>query len=152
MQNFGNAWLPTIHEHARIVVPAGAAKVSFIDTRDVSAAVARLLVGDDLDNRDFDLTGARALDLAEAAAILSRASSRDIGYEDVEPQAFKAALLAAGLNSAYADFLVLILGFLEAGYNAPVTDGVRRLLDRDPISFERYAQDFSEVWRPLKAA
>jgi uncharacterized protein YbjT (DUF2867 family) len=151
MQNFNTNWLHGIRMQGKILLPAGTAKVSFIDTRDISAAVARLLAGDDLANRAFDLTGPRALDLAEAAAILSRAGGRTITYQEIEPDALRQGLLAAGLPAAYADFLVLILGFLKAGHSAPVTGGVRELLGREPTSFEQYAQDHRPYWAAAPA-
>jgi uncharacterized protein YbjT (DUF2867 family) len=146
MQNFGGNWAHAINQHGKIMLPAGTAKVSFIDTRDISEVAARLLASDDLNQRAFDLTGAEALDHAEVAAILSRASGRAIGYQDIEPEAMRQGLLAAGLPTAYADFLILILGFLKAGYNARTTDEVRRLIGREPIPFERYAEDHRRAW------
>ena len=146
MQNFSQAWLPGIQASGRIRLPAGQAQVSFIDTRDIGAAAARLLGSHDLDQQAFNLTGPRALSLDEAAAVLSRVSGRDIRYEAIEPQAMRQGLLDAGADAGYADFLVLILGFLAAGYNAGVTDDVQRLLGREPLAFERYAQEHAQAW------
>jgi uncharacterized protein YbjT (DUF2867 family) len=146
MQNFSQAWLPGIVATGRIQLPAGLAKTSFIDTRDVGAVIARLLTSHDYDNRDFDLTGPQALDHFDVAAILSRVTGEHIQYEPIEPGVLRASLLGAGFNAAYADFLVLILGFLAAGYNERITFGVPILLGREPISFEQYAQDYRQAW------
>ncbi|HEX6363082.1 MAG TPA: NAD(P)H-binding protein [Albitalea sp.] len=152
MQNFDHAWLPGILATGKIQLPVGRAKTSFIDTRDIAAVVARLLTSHDLDKQDFDLTGPRALDHDEVAAILSRASGRTIRFEDIEPQALRQALLGAGLNADYAEFLLVILGFLAAGYSERTTDSVQRLLGRAPIDFERYAQDHREAWAKAATA
>ncbi len=149
MQNFSQAWLPGILASGKIHLPVGDAKASFIDTRDIGAVAARLLAGPGFDNEAIDLTGPAALSVAEAVAELSEAAGVTIAYESITPEAMRAALLGAGLPAPYADFLVLILGFLAAGYNAAVTDGVRRVLGRDPIAFARYAQDHRTVWAPL---
>ncbi len=149
MQNFNHAWLPGILASGKVHLPAGEAKVSFIDTRDIGAVAARLLAGPGFDREAIDLTGPAALSLPEAVAALSQATGVSIGYEDISPEAMRAALLGAGLPADYADFLVLILGFLAAGYNAAVTDGVRRVLGRDPIAFARYAQDHRAAWAAL---
>jgi len=146
MQNFDQAWLPAIVASGQIQLPVGRAKTSFVDARDVGAVVARLLVSTDQDNRDFDLSGARALDHDEVAALLSKASGRAIGYQAVEPEALRHSLLQAGLNASYVDFLLKILGFLAAGYNERTTDAVEVLLGREPISFEQYALDHARVW------
>lgn len=149
MQNFNHAWLPGILASGKVHLPVGDAKASFIDTRDIGAVAARLLAEPGFDKEAIDLTGPAALSIAEAVAELSKAAGVNIGYEVITPEAMRAALLDAGLPATYADFLVLILGFLAAGYNAPVTDGVRRVLGRDPIDFARYAQDHRAAWATL---
>ncbi len=147
MQNFSHAWLPGILATGRIQLPAGQAAASFIDTRDIAAVIARLLTSQDLEGQAFNLTGSRALGFDEAAATLSRVADRRIAYEPITPDAMRQGLLAAGVDADYAAFLVLILGFLAAGYNAGTTVGVQRLLGREPIDFERYAQEHAQVWK-----
>lgn len=149
MQNFNQAWLPGILASGKVHLPVGEAKASFIDTRDIGAVAARLLAEPGFDREAIDLTGPVALSVTEAVAELSEAAGVTIGYEPITPEAMHAALLGAGLPASYADFLVLILGFLAAGYNAAVTDGVHRVLGRDPIAFARYAQDHRTAWAPL---
>lgn len=146
MQNFSGVFLPGIVATGRIELPVGQAKTSFIDTRDIAAAAARLLTSHDLDHRAFELTGAEALDHHQVAAILSRAAGKTIAYQSIEPQVLRERLLAAGLPADYADFLVTITGYQAAGYSERVTDGVQQLLGRLPISFEQYAQDHRQAW------
>lgn len=150
MQNFNQAWLPGILATGQIQLPAGHAKTSFIDTRDVGAVIARLLTSNDFNNRDFDLTGPRALDHYDVAAILSRVSGKDIEYEPIEPAVLRQSLLSAGFNADYTHFLLLILGFLAAGYNERTTRGVQILLGREAISFEQYAQDLRQAWSAVQ--
>lgn len=126
--------------------------MSFIDTRDISEVVARLMASDDLNGGDFDLTGPRALDHDEVAAILSKATGREITYQAIEPAMMKQGLLAAGLTEAYADFLLLILGFLAQGYNERTTTEVRSLIGREPGAFEHYANDHRQAWQIRDAA
>lgn len=146
MQNFSGVFLPGIVATGRIELPVGQAKTSFIDTRDIAAAAARLLTSHDLDHRAFELTGAEALDHHQVAAILSRVAGKTIAYQPIEPQVLRERLLAAGLPADYADFLVKIMGYQAAGYSERVTDGVQQLLGRLPIPFEQYAQDHRQAW------
>lgn len=147
MQNFHTYWLESINAQGVIALPAGDAKVSFIDTRDIAAVAARLLVSEQWNNQAFNLTGPEAIDHAEAARLISEVSGRTIRYADTAPEEVKRSLTGAGLPEAYADFLLLIFGFLKAGYNAPVTDDVRHILGRAPIAFDQYAQDYRAAWR-----
>lgn len=146
MQNFNSFWLHGIQTAGQIFLPVGNAKGSFIDARDIAAVAARLLKDDTFANRAFDLTGPRALDHAEAAAILTQASGKAIGFTDITPEAMLQGLVAAGLPKDYAEFLVLILGFFKAGYAERTTDAVQQVTGRAPSSFEQYAQDYRASW------
>jgi uncharacterized protein YbjT (DUF2867 family) len=147
MQNFHTFWLAGIRDAATIFLPTGSAKGSFIDARDIAAVAAELLSSHTHDNADFDLTGARALDHDEVAAILSKAAGRTIRYQDIPPEAMLQGLLGAGLPQPYAEFLNLILGYFKAGYAERTTDAVQRITGRAPIAFERYAEDHRAHWQ-----
>lgn len=146
MQNFHTYWLQGIREHGAIFLPVGRAKGSFIDARDIAAVAAELLTRSDLDGRDFDLTGAEALDHHEVAAILSRETGRLIGFEDIAPEAMLKGLLEMQMPRAYADFLVLILGYFKAGYAERTTSAVQDILGRAPGRFAQYAKDYRASW------
>ena len=146
MQNFNSFWIQGILEHGKIFLPVGAAKGSFIDARDISAVAARLLSTDDFNQRDFDLTGAVAMDHDAVAAILSKATGQTITYQDIPEGDMRSALLQAGVPPAYAEFLLLILGFFKAGYSERTTDAVQTLLGRPPITLEQYAADYRSAW------
>lgn len=146
MQNFNTFWLQGIQQHGKIFLPVGRGKGSFIDARDIAAVAARLLHSHDFDNQAFDLTGAKALDHDEVAAILSRVAGRTITFEDIPPEAMRSALVDAHLPPAYADFLVLILGFFKAGYSERTTDAVQHITGQAPRRFEAYAGDYRAAW------
>jgi uncharacterized protein YbjT (DUF2867 family) len=152
MQNFQTFWIQGINEQGRILLPAGTAKTSFIDARDISAAAVRLLTTHDLDNRDFDLTGPRALDHDEVAVILSKVSGRAISYQEVPPDALRQGLLGAGVPADYTEFLLVILDYLRRGYAERTTDAVKQLTGREPIAFEQYARDNASAWKARNAA
>lgn len=142
MQNFNTFWIQGIRDAGKIFLPAGNAKTSFIDARDISEVAATLLTSDEMNNRDFDLTGPEALDHNEAAAFISKATGKTVVYEEIAPEAFKKGLVGAGLPHDYADFMVMIIGFLREGYSAGLTESVAEILGRKPRSFVNYAQDF----------
>ncbi|OYU45031.1 MAG: nucleoside-diphosphate sugar epimerase [Burkholderiales bacterium PBB4] len=147
MQNFNTFWIQGILEQGKIFLPVGAAKGSFIDARDIAAVAARLLSTDEFNQRDFDLTGSVALDHDAVAKILSDATGQTIGYQDIPEADMRSALLQAGLPPAYAEFLLMILGYFKAGYSERTTDAVQTLLGRAPITLEQYAADYRSAWR-----
>lgn len=146
MQNFNTFWLHGIQAAGKIMLPVGQAKGSFIDARDIAAVAAVLLTTDRFDNRDFDLTGPRALDHDEVAALLAREAGRPITFEDVSPQAMRTMLLDAQVPRNYAEFLLVILGLFKAGYAERTTDAVEQITGRAPRSIEQYAKDYRASW------
>jgi uncharacterized protein YbjT (DUF2867 family) len=146
MQNFNTFWIASILSAHKIILPVGTAKGSFIDSRDIAAVAASLLLRHDVDNKDFDLTGPVALDHNEVADLLSKETGLAITYQDVSPEDFRPGLLAAGLPPAYAEMLLTILGFFKAGYSERTTDAVQTLTGKAPRRFEDYAKDYRGAW------
>jgi len=146
MQNFNSYWLGGIAGQGKIMLPVGRAKGSFIDARDIAAVAAELLTTERFDDREFDLTGAEALDHDQVAAILSKVSGRSIRYEEIAPAVMLPALVGAGLPKPYAEFLLVILDAFKAGHAERVTDAVSTITGRPPIAFERYAMDYRSAW------
>jgi uncharacterized protein YbjT (DUF2867 family) len=141
MQNFNTFWVHGIREQGVISLPVGDAKTSFIDTRDISAVGARLLASDEFNNRAFNLTGAEAITHAQVAAAIGEATGKKVVFADSEPAQLKQGLLSGGVAEDYADFLLLIMGYLKAGYNSAVNNEVKNILGREPIGFQQYVAD-----------
>ncbi len=146
MQNFHTFWAAGIHQHDKILLPAGTAKVSFIDSRDIAATAAGLLTSDKFDRRAFDLTGPQSVDHAEVAAALSKVASRKITYQEITNDELQAGLLGAGLPKDYAAFLVTIMGFLREGYSARLTTGVKEITGVEPRGIDTYANDYKTTY------
>lgn len=144
-QNFNTFWIQGMREQGKILVPAGTAKTSFIDARDISEVAAKLLMGATAP-RTLDLTGPQALDHDDVAAEISRASGAKIVYQEITPEAFRSAFVKAGVPADYVEVLLAIFGFLREGYQAPVTTSVKDLLGREPRDLKTYAADFRASW------
>jgi len=152
MQNFQTFWVHGINGDGKIALPAGTAKTSFIDARDIAAVAVRLLTTNDQDNKAFDITGPESLTHAEVAEILSKETGRAIAYQDVDPDVLRKGLLAGGVPADYTEFILVILDFLKQGYAERTTNEVKNLLGREPIRFAKYAKDSRSAWNPVKVA
>lgn len=146
MQNFNTFWIQGIREQKKILLPAGTAKVSFIDARDIAAVAAKLLTSDEFNNKDFDLTGPESVDHAQVAEAISKVTGQKISYQEIKPEELKAGLSAAGLPKDYVEFLLLIMGFLREGYSARTTDNVKMITGKPPRSLAAYTQDYKGFW------
>lgn len=145
MQNFTTLWAEGIQQ-GKIALPAGDAKTSFIDSRDISAVVAKLLLTDKFDNQAFDITGPEGLTHADVAGIVSEVTGKKVVYENLDPQILLQGFLKGGVPRDYAEFLILIFGFLAAGYNARSTDNVKLITGKAPRDFRDFVEEFKQAW------
>jgi uncharacterized protein YbjT (DUF2867 family) len=77
MQGFINFQGTTIKSNNAFYIPAGDARVSFVDARDIAAIALRAVVdGDKYYNKTYMVTGPEALSYNQAAEILSNATVR----------------------------------------------------------------------------
>jgi len=146
LQNFNSFWIQGILEQGKILVPAGQAKVSFIDARDISDVAVKLLTTDTHNNKAFNLSGPEAIDHHQVAQAISKATARKVTYEEIAPETLKQGLVSHGVPVDYADFLLLIFGFLKAGYNAGLTPSVKEITGHEARSVQDYASAFKASW------
>ncbi|MCB1140049.1 MAG: NmrA family NAD(P)-binding protein [Leptospiraceae bacterium] len=147
MQNFNTYWIHGILSDGKIYFPAGDAKTSFIDARDIGATAATVLTSTEYSGEALGLTGSEALDHSQVAAKISAATGKSVEYVNVDPNDFKASLKQAGLDADYVELLSGIAAALRDGFASPITDAVNQVLKRDPISFDQYAQDYATAWK-----
>ncbi len=145
-QNFNTFWAQGIREQGKILLPAGNAKVGFIDARDIAAVMAKLLTTDDQSNRAFDITGPESVDHADVAHAISKVTGKKISYQEIKPEVLKSGLISGGVPKDYAEFLILILGYLREGYNAAINSNVKLVLGREPTGLTKYVNEYKNAW------
>ncbi|MAF90241.1 MAG: nucleoside-diphosphate sugar epimerase [Bdellovibrionaceae bacterium] len=145
-QNFNTFWLHDLLEERKIKLPAGDAKVSFIDSRDISSVAVKLLTTDEFVNKEFNLTGPESINHREVADAIENEIGETVEYKEVEPQVLGDVLLNVGLPKDYVDFMLLIFGYLKEGYNSQITNSVEEIIGRKPISLNQYVADNKKSW------
>jgi len=146
LQNFNTFWIQGIREQKKILLPAGNAKVSFIDARDIAAVATNLIYSEAHPNQAFDLTGPQSVDHNQVAQAISEVVGQKITYQEIKPEELRAGLLAGGVPQDYADFLLMILGYLREGYNAAVNSNVQIILGKDATELKKYVNDYKTNW------
>lgn len=140
MQNAAQ-WQASIAEHDAIMLPAGDARVSLIDARDIAAAAAEVLTAPAPADGIHDLTGPEALSYTELAAWLSRASGRTIRHLDVPPERALRAMLQAGIPEWTARARLELYATYRAGEAAVTATGVSDLTGRAARRFSDFAAE-----------
>jgi uncharacterized protein YbjT (DUF2867 family) len=146
MQNY--ITFNTIKGQDAIYAPLGTAKVSPVDTRDVSAVAAAALVEPGHEGKVYELTGGESLSSEEVAGIFSELLGRPVGYVDVPESAARASMADAGVPPWLVELLSELNAITKAGYLAAVSPDVERVLKRKPISFAQFVKDHIEKFRP----
>lgn len=146
MQNLNTAHLVEIRDRDEIFIPVGDAKTSFIDVRDIGAMAGRILTSSGHANTAYQLTGSESLDYYQAARILSDELGREITFANPSPPRF----FFGNLRRKAPFMFTLVQTFLylstRSGMADVVTNRVKELLGREPISLKQYVKDYRASW------
>lgn len=147
MQNFAGHLAATIRAQGAIYLPAGDAKISHIDVRDIAAVAAQALTSSRHDHQAYELSGPASLGYADAAESLSRVRGAPVRYVPVSDEAARAAMIGAHMPAVHADALVDLFRAYRAGAGAAVSPAVHQVLGRPPLDFETFIHDHVDAFR-----
>jgi uncharacterized protein YbjT (DUF2867 family) len=137
----------TIKSQGAFYAPLGDAKVSYVDARDVAAVAFSTLTKDGHEGKAYEITGPESLAYTDVAHELSTATGREVKYVDVPMEAARQAMLGMGLSEWLADALVELFNFYRDGGAERVTNAVREVTGRAPISLAQFARDYAEAFK-----
>jgi uncharacterized protein YbjT (DUF2867 family) len=143
MQNLDTFYRDDIRLRDELFVPAGRAKTSFIDVRDIGAVAGLALAEQGHLNRAYTLTGSEALDYYQVGDIFSEVQGRPIHYLRPTPAEYSARQRAQGVQEEFIKVMRSLYWTVRLGIGAKVTPELGELLGRPPITMARYAQDFA---------
>ena len=142
MQNYLTFGTPeTIKGQSAFYSPLGDAKISVIDTRDISAVAARVLVEAGHEGKRYDLTGGESLSNQAIAEIISQALGRKITHVNIPPAKATEAMAVSGMPAWLVAMLAELNAFGAAGNLAAVKPDTGLILKRKPITFSQFVQD-----------
>ncbi|WP_071130463.1 SDR family oxidoreductase [Enterococcus timonensis] len=146
MQNLNTTHLADIFDRHDLYVPAGNSKTSFIDTRDIGAVAAKCLLSDKYLNQELEITGEVALTYAEVATIMTKVLDTKIIYTKPSLLGFRQTMLKRGIKKDYVNVMVMLYLITQLGNAKKVTLTVENVLGRKPTSFEKYVEDYRDVF------
>jgi uncharacterized protein YbjT (DUF2867 family) len=146
MQNLSTYYAQSIRSTRTIAIPAGHAKESPIDVRDIAAVAARIFSETTHFGHAYDLSGPESLSYHQVANTLSVALRRKITYQDVSDEEYILGLRASGAPAWLTDAILELQHYAKRGQAADVLGSVQQILRRRPISLERFARDYSNAF------
>ena len=112
-----------------------------------AAVAVAALTGPGHHGRTYELSGPRALTVAEALTEISEALGRPIRYEAVPVDEYVNDLLEQGWPKEGAQELVSALSAIRRGLEAKVSPGVKEALGREPRDFTEFViRTFDARW------
>lgn len=146
-QNLGDAYREDIARDDHIFVPAGAARVSFVDVRDVAEVAAQALINPaQHQGQRYTLTGPSAVSFAQAAQVLSRELGRTIRYQPASIPAYALHLRRSGMPLTQVVVQTILHVGLRFGQAERVDNTLADLLSHPPRTLRDYVRDHRELW------
>jgi uncharacterized protein YbjT (DUF2867 family) len=136
MDNFVTGFNAPMVERGNIILAVGDAKSSFVAAADVGEFVAEALVQGL--TGEYLVTGPEALDHWEVARLLTEKMGRTISYTPISEEELTAAYKSRGLAPETVEYGLTLYRAFRNYATAAVTDTVKQILGRDPISFRQF--------------
>ena len=147
MENFSSGFVaPMIQQQDGIFLAAGDGKTSFISARDI-ARVAAVAFVERLSGEEYNLTGREALSHAQVAEKISRAVGRTITYHPLDEETMLQGARDQGMPEDAVRYLAELYRVVRAGDAGIVTDDVKEVTKRKPITFDEFAKSYAECWK-----
>lgn len=138
-QNFSESFLldPILAGHVALPMPE--AEIPFVDADDIAAVATKVLLDDSYNSQTVTVTGPRKLTFKEVVETIAKGTNREIGFQAVSIEDYKAGMKAAGLPDDY----VWLFGYLFEEVlgnpdNQDVSNDVERVLGRKATDFTEF--------------
>lgn len=131
----------SIASEGRFFAPAGDARVSVVDVRDIAAVAVAALTQSQHEGKTYDITGPAALSHAEMAEQLSGALGRPVAFVDVPEGEFREALRSFHMPDWQADGLIEDYAHYRRGEAANVCSAVKDVTGEAARPFTVFARD-----------
>jgi uncharacterized protein YbjT (DUF2867 family) len=141
----------SIGSEGRFLAPAGNARVSVVDVRDIAAVAVAALTKGGHEGKTYDLTGPEALTHAEMAGQLSEALERPVAFVDVPEKGFREALRGFGMPDWQADGLIEDYAHYRRGEASGISSAVQEVTGGFPRPFLAFARDHKSAFLDTKA-
>ncbi|MFJ7411683.1 NAD(P)H-binding protein [Streptomyces sp. NPDC098077] len=140
-QNFSEGVFLDGVRGGELALPTGDGKAAFVDADDIAEVAVAALTEDGHAGQEYGLSGPRALGMDDVLDEIAKETGKRAVYVRVDTDAFRAGLVAQGFADVEAGLWTDALQPITTSAEAPVLDGVRRALGREPRDFAVFVRD-----------
>jgi uncharacterized protein YbjT (DUF2867 family) len=153
MQNILTYMAPSIRSEGAFYAAMGDARTSFLDTRDIAAAIGKILKSPDQHlGKTYELNGPEAVSYSELANRISKVAGSQVRYVDISEDSQRKSMLALGMPEWQVDALIDLQRYYVGGKGGEVTEVLPRLLGRPPINLDQFLQEFADNFQSTSRA
>ncbi len=139
--------LPEAVRTGRLKAAAGEGRAAYVTREDCERAAAGALLRGET-RCSYEISGPEALSFSDLARIASELSGREVVYEPLAPEHWKAELIAAGMDPMLAELWVGYDRAIGEGLLDLVTRDVERLAGTGPQKVRDFLEARREQWTP----
>lgn len=149
MQNISGIHAFEIKHFNKIVVPVKKSLTSFIDAEDIGEITAKVLSEPAVhQNKEYSITGSKAINYWEVAKILSQVLEREIIYANPKPSfAKKYWIEVRGLEKEYCNVMGMLYMMTRFGTAKKVTPVFEQVMGKKAQTFEQFARKNLQYWK-----
>jgi hypothetical protein len=126
----------------QIYLPAGKAKFTLIDVRDIGLVSAAILTTSSQHiNKSYDLTGKEKLTFSEMAGVLSKVLQTNIQYTSPNLISFFLAKRKEKMPVMFILVMIMLHYFPRFQPEPETTDWVAKISHKQPTTFEQFVTD-----------
>ncbi|WHT21519.1 NAD(P)H-binding protein [Crossiella sp. CA-258035] len=140
-QNFDEDYFEPSVRAGEVLLATGDGLEPFIDAEDIAEVAVAAFTQDGHDGQIYDLSGAEPLTFPQALEIIAAELGREIRVVDVEPAQYIEKQVGLGMPREFAELIARLYERIRAGKEAHLSDGVQRVLGREPRSFAAYVKN-----------
>jgi uncharacterized protein YbjT (DUF2867 family) len=150
MQNITNYYAPTIRTQGAFYSSMDNARVSFIDTRDIGAFVAKLFARPADQGKTYELNGPEALSYSQLADQISQVTGTPACYVDIPTAQQRQAMLDQGMPAWQVDALLDLQRYYTEGRGGEVDNVFADVVGRPPTRLAQFLKEFASAFaKPL---
>lgn len=146
MQNLLTVHAADVRDRDTLVLPAGAARMSYVDARDVGAMAARCLLDAGGGTAAYAPTGPVALSHAEIAGTFTDVLGRPIRYRPAALPRYWAHARRTGMPLGITVATSVLYTLARLGVGSRVTDDVSRVLHRPATDLRTFLEHHRSAW------
>jgi len=147
MQNLSTTHKEVIQKEKDLFIPAGNAKFSFTDVKDIGEVAAFILFNGGYNNQTIHITGSEVYDLSEVAKMMSEILKLSFTYSNPSGKAFKKKMNDYGISKEMIRIMRLIYFGARVKKSDTIYTDFERIMKKKPRTLEQYIVEYSDSWK-----